>query len=265
MDAAQGRRSDLRPRLEPAGADRRRGRPDLSGGNRPRDQQPRRGAGARTRRTRRHRASRDRPTTSREPVRRGAPTPRCGKAASAGRARRLSCAFSTPALSQAWRDRLVNIHPSLLPAFPGLHAQRQALAAGVRFSGCTVHFVRAEVDTGPIIAQAVVPVLRRRRRGERCRRASSRPSTVLYPLAVRLFAEGRLRMDGERVVVAGAAMPDGALLQPVGGACLGTVRLYSRRDDHNRRGGHGGDRSRTRTAPPDLDRVHLVHQDRAGR
>ena len=58
----------------------------------------------------------------------------------------------------AWRDRLVNIHPSLLPAFPGLHAQRQALAAGVRFSGCTVHFVRDEVDTGPIIAQAVVPV-----------------------------------------------------------------------------------------------------------
>src|ERR1700676_3710768 len=59
---------------------------------------------------------------------------------------------------EAWRDRLVNIHPSLLPAFPGLHPQRQALAAGVRFSGCTVHFVRAEVDSGPIIAQAVVPV-----------------------------------------------------------------------------------------------------------
>ncbi len=59
---------------------------------------------------------------------------------------------------EAWRDHMVNIHPSLLPAFPGLHPQRQALAAGVRFSGCTVHFVRPEVDTGPIIAQAVVPV-----------------------------------------------------------------------------------------------------------
>src|SRR5262249_32399267 len=59
---------------------------------------------------------------------------------------------------EAWRDRLINIHPSLLPAFPGLHAQRQALAASVKFSGCTVHFVRPEVDTGPIIAQAVVPV-----------------------------------------------------------------------------------------------------------
>ena len=62
------------------------------------------------------------------------------------------------AFVDAWRDRLVNIHPSLLPAFPGLHPQRQALAAGVRFSGCTVHFVRIEVDTGPIIAQATVPV-----------------------------------------------------------------------------------------------------------
>jgi len=63
------------------------------------------------------------------------------------------------AFVEAWRDRMVNIHPSLLPAFPGLRPQRQALAAGVRFTGCTVHFVRPEVDAGPIIAQAVVPVL----------------------------------------------------------------------------------------------------------
>src|SRR6516164_10936969 len=63
-----------------------------------------------------------------------------------------------PSFVEAWRDRMVNIHPSLLPAFRGLHAQRQALAAGVRFSGCTVHFVRPELDNGPIIAQAVVPV-----------------------------------------------------------------------------------------------------------
>ena len=59
---------------------------------------------------------------------------------------------------EAWRDRMVNIHPSLLPCFRGLHAQRQALAAGVRFAGCTVHFVRPELDCGPIVAQAVVPV-----------------------------------------------------------------------------------------------------------
>ncbi|HML11472.1 MAG TPA: phosphoribosylglycinamide formyltransferase, partial [Stellaceae bacterium] len=59
---------------------------------------------------------------------------------------------------EAWANQMVNIHPSLLPTFPGLHPQRQALAAGVKFSGCTVHFVRPAVDTGPIIAQAVVPV-----------------------------------------------------------------------------------------------------------
>ena len=106
----------------------------------------------------------------------------------------------------AWRDRLVNIHPSLLPAFPGLHPQRQALAAGVRFSGCTVHFVRAEVDTGPIIAQAVVPVHGdddEERLSARILAAEHR----LYPLAVRLFAEGRLRIDGNRVVVAGGTRP----------------------------------------------------------
>src|SRR5438445_7152790 len=115
---------------------------------------------------------------------------------------------------EAWRDRLVNIHPSLLPAFPGLHPQRQALAAGVRFSGCTVHFVRAEVDTGPIIAQAVVPVHDdddEERLAARILAAEHR----LYPLAVRLYAEGRLRIDGNRVTVAGGTAPDIAALNPV--------------------------------------------------
>jgi len=113
----------------------------------------------------------------------------------------------------SWRDRLVNIHPSLLPAFPGLHPQRQALTAGVRFSGCTVHFVRAEVDTGPIIAQAVVPV----HAGDDAERLSARILTAehrLYPMAIRLFAEGRLEIRGDRVVVAGATAPDGLLLNP---------------------------------------------------
>ena len=114
----------------------------------------------------------------------------------------------------AWRDRLVNIHPSLLPAFPGLHAQRQALAAGVRFSGCTVHFVRDEVDTGPIIAQAVVPVHGdddENRLSSRILRAEHR----LYPLAIRLFAEGRLRIVGNTVLIAGAAAPRDAVLNPL--------------------------------------------------
>jgi phosphoribosylglycinamide formyltransferase 1 len=65
----------------------------------------------------------------------------------------------SPGFTTAWRGRLVNVHPSLLPAFPGLHAARQALAAGVDRSGCTVHFVDAGVDTGPVIEQRVVPVL----------------------------------------------------------------------------------------------------------
>lgn len=114
---------------------------------------------------------------------------------------------------EAWCDRLVNIHPSLLPGFTGLHAQRQALAAGVKFSGCTVHFVRVEVDTGPIVAQAAVPVHDdddEERLAARILEAEHR----LYPLAVRLFAEGRLRIDGNRVAIAGARPPELALLNP---------------------------------------------------
>jgi len=116
----------------------------------------------------------------------------------------------------AWRDRLVNIHPSLLPAFPGLHPQRQALAAGVRFSGCTVHFVRAQVDSGPIIAQAAVPVHDdddEARLAERILAAEHR----LYPMAVRLFAEGRLCIRGDRVAISGAVPPEIALFNPAGG------------------------------------------------
>jgi phosphoribosylglycinamide formyltransferase-1 len=114
-----------------------------------------------------------------------------------------------------WEDRMVNIHPSLLPAFPGLRPQRQALAAGVKFSGCTVHFVRAEVDSGPIIAQAVVPVENgddEARLADRILAAEHR----LYPLAVRLFAEGRLRVTGNRVTVDGGVPPDVAALNPSG-------------------------------------------------
>jgi phosphoribosylglycinamide formyltransferase-1 len=114
---------------------------------------------------------------------------------------------------EAWTDRMINIHPSLLPSFAGLHPQRQALAAGVKFSGCTVHFVRVAVDTGPIIAQAVVPVVDgddENSLAERILAAEHR----LYPLAVRLFAEGRLRVDGNRVAIAGAAAPDTAVSNP---------------------------------------------------
>lgn len=119
----------------------------------------------------------------------------------------------------AWRDRMVNIHPSLLPAFPGLHPQRQALAAGVKFSGCTVHFVRAEVDSGPIIAQAVVPV----EDGDDEDRLAARILAAehrLYPLAVRLYAEGRLTIAGNQVVVAGATAPDIVATNPLGAVLI---------------------------------------------
>jgi len=117
------------------------------------------------------------------------------------------------AFVNAWRDRMVNIHPSLLPAFPGLHPQRQALAAGVRFSGCTVHFVRPEVDTGPILAQAVVPV----HPGDDEERLSARILAAehrLYPLAVRLVAEGRTRIVDDRVEIDGWRAPELAALNP---------------------------------------------------
>ncbi len=114
---------------------------------------------------------------------------------------------------ERWRDRMINIHPSLLPSFRGLHAQRQALAAGVRFVGCTVHFVRPEVDTGPIIAQAVVPVLG----GDDEARLSDRilaAEHCLYPLALRLIAEGRVRIVEERAEIAGWSAPETTLCNP---------------------------------------------------
>jgi phosphoribosylglycinamide formyltransferase 1 len=119
------------------------------------------------------------------------------------------------AFVEAWRDKMVNIHPSLLPAFPGLHPHRRALAAGVRFSGCTVHFVRPEVDAGPIIAQAVVPI----HPGDDEARLASRILAVehrLYPLAVRLIAEGRVRVAADIVEIDGWQAPTITVLNPVG-------------------------------------------------
>ncbi|MFL5267977.1 MAG: phosphoribosylglycinamide formyltransferase [Stellaceae bacterium] len=114
---------------------------------------------------------------------------------------------------ETWRDRIINIHPSLLPSFRGLRAQRQALAAGVRFAGCTVHFVRPEVDCGPIIGQAVVPI----HPGDDEAQLSERILRVehrLYPLALRLIAEGRVRIVDERVEINGWRAPQLTLLNP---------------------------------------------------
>ena len=116
---------------------------------------------------------------------------------------------------EAWRDRMINIHPSLLPAFPGLDTHARALQAGVKIAGCTVHFVRAETDSGQIIAQAAVPVLP----GDTPDSLAARVLEAehrLYPLALKLVAEARVRVVEERVEIAGAsgATEGLALLNP---------------------------------------------------
>jgi len=99
-------------------------------------------------------------------------------------------------------NRIMNIHPALLPAFPGTHGQRDALLYGVRFSGCTVHFVDGGIDTGPIILQAVVPVMQEDDENSLAARIL-REEHRIYSEAVQLFAEGRLRVEGRRVFISG--------------------------------------------------------------
>lgn len=114
-----------------------------------------------------------------------------------------------------WQDRLVNIHPALLPAFKGLNTHARALEAGVRFHGCTVHFVRPDMDSGPIIAQAVVPVRPEddeNSLGLRVLAAEHR----LFPQALRLIAEGKVRVENERAIVTDAAFAGGILYNPLG-------------------------------------------------
>ena len=126
----------------------------------------------------------------------------------AGFMRRLS-----PGFVAHYRDRLINIHPSLLPAFPGLDVHRRVIESGARFSGCTVHFVRAELDAGPIILQAAVPV----HPGDTEASLAARVLEVEHgalPQAVRWFAEGRLKVEDERVQVDGAGPPTGVLVNP---------------------------------------------------
>jgi phosphoribosylglycinamide formyltransferase-1 len=106
----------------------------------------------------------------------------------------------TPVLLNAFPAAVMNIHPAILPAFPGLHAQRQALDYGVKVSGCSVHFVDAGTDTGPIIIQAAVPVLE----GDTEASLSARilvEEHRIYPEALRLFAAGRLKVEGRKVVI----------------------------------------------------------------
>jgi len=106
----------------------------------------------------------------------------------------------TPVLIQAYQGRIMNIHPSLLPSFPGLNAQQQALDWGVKISGCTVHFVTKGVDEGPIILQSAVPV----QEGDSAETLSARileQEHQMYPKAIQLYAKGRLQVQGRQVQI----------------------------------------------------------------
>ena len=112
-----------------------------------------------------------------------------------------------------WKNRMINIHPSLLPAYRGLRTHERALEDGVRFTGCTIHYVRPEMDNGPILMQAAVPVL-----------PGDTPETLakrvlehehrLYPAALRMVAEGKARVSSAQVVFKGVDFPDTALISP---------------------------------------------------
>jgi phosphoribosylglycinamide formyltransferase-1 len=120
----------------------------------------------------------------------------------------------TPWFVEQWRDRMLNIHPALLPSYRGLHTHERALADGVKIHGATVHFVAPEMDAGPIVAQAAVPVL-----------DSDTPETLgarvlkqehrIYPLALKLVAGGFARVDDARVRVEGESAAPAALVWPV--------------------------------------------------
>lgn len=117
-------------------------------------------------------------------------------------------------LVEAYENRMINIHPALLPSFPGLHVQKKVIDYGARFSGCTVHFVDGGMDTGPIIIQAVVPVLPDDTEDALAARILKREHQI-YPEAVRLFCEGRLKVAGRVVTVKGyAGEPEGFMINP---------------------------------------------------
>lgn len=116
-------------------------------------------------------------------------------------------------LIDAFPNLIMNIHPALLPAFPGLHGQRQALEYGVKISGCTVHFVDEGMDTGPIIIQAAVPLLQDDTEETLSERILKLEHEI-YPEAIRLFSEGRIDVEGRRVRIKGYVSSDNSIVNP---------------------------------------------------
>lgn len=120
----------------------------------------------------------------------------------------------SPEFVASFPGRIMNIHPALLPSFPGIHVQQKAVDYGVRFSGCTVHFVDEGTDTGPIIIQAVVPVLPGDT-GETLGCRILKQEHRIYPEAIRLFSQGRLKIEGRHVRIQGRhADPDQWMMNP---------------------------------------------------
>jgi phosphoribosylglycinamide formyltransferase 1 len=117
----------------------------------------------------------------------------------------------TPWFVKKWQGRMLNIHPALLPAFKGLHTHEQALAAGAKTHGATVHLVSADMDAGPIVCQGAVPVLD----GDSAETLAARVLAVehkIYPLALKWLAEGNVRVDGGKCLVDNARVPDGVIV-----------------------------------------------------
>lgn len=122
-------------------------------------------------------------------------TPKNGLICLAGFMRIIS-----PEFVKMYKNRILNIHPALLPAFPGLHSQKQAVDYGAKFSGCTVHFVDSGMDTGPIIVQSVVQIKDNDTEESLAKRIIVQEHKI-YPLAVKLFAERRIKIRGRRTII----------------------------------------------------------------
>ena len=112
-----------------------------------------------------------------------------------------------------WRDRLINVHPSLLPSFKGLNTHERALEAGVCFTGCTIHFVRPAMDDGPIILQAAIPTLPQDTPETLANRVLQQEH-IIFPLAVRMIAEGRVKVEGNVVKIEGASFHSKPIINP---------------------------------------------------
>lgn len=114
---------------------------------------------------------------------------------------------------QAFPQRIINIHPALLPAFPGLQVQKKAIEYGAKFSGCTVHLVDGGVDTGPIIAQAIVPIFTADSEDTLAARILEQEH-VIYPQVIQWFAEGRVKIEGRQVQISNSTIIESVLINP---------------------------------------------------